>query len=355
MSLSMAGFLAITWTGFVICSIACALRLYIRRKCLGDFLADDWIMMFALANLFLVVVLGQLFIPEVYATTEYKKDAPHSEDFLEHFLRGLRGSGAAMIAMYVGVWAIKLSFLLFFKRLGAQIKEYIVAWYVVLVITVGCGAVSLGMQQYRCIFASWVKIVATCARPSELKQARDTFRASWIVDVVSDGLIICFPIAILWRVRIGLKQKLILTCVFSLVALTIAVTVVRGTLVGGIFMSVRNFSNAQLQTSWVWLFTEYSVSFLIACIVSFRALFVRQENRTYEHSKQPREAGLREQQGLTNDHKFSRVRRVHDSLLESFKALETTDDADLPKPASGRFTPTFLTDVEIAHLPKGEV
>ena len=59
--------------------------------------------------------------------------------------------------------------------------------------------------------------------------------------------------------RIGLKQKFILTCVFSLVALTIAVTVVRGALVGGIFMSVDNFSNAQLHMSWMWLFTEYSV------------------------------------------------------------------------------------------------
>jgi hypothetical protein len=45
-----------------------------------------------------------------------------------------------------------------------------------------------------------------------------------------------------------------------------------------------------------------------------------------------------------------RARHIHDSLLESFKTLETVDDNRLPLPESGRFSPTFLTEMGHAHI-----
>lgn len=90
-------------------------------------------------------------------------------------------------------------------------------------------------------------------------------------------------------------------------------------------------------------------AFLIACIISYRALFVQREQRSYEnHVGQDRlkgEAGTKatsdKQSGL-----IKRARLYHDSLLQTFKSLETRHDMELPHPETGRFSSSFLTEVE---------
>jgi hypothetical protein len=69
----------------------------------------------------------------------------------------------------------------------------------------------------------------------------------------------CFPIIILWNVRISLRKKLILSCTFGLVALTIAVTIVRGSVFGGTYrkFNANEMTNLNPGWMWFWIFVEF--------------------------------------------------------------------------------------------------
>jgi hypothetical protein len=74
-------------------------------------------------------------------------------------------------------------------------------------------------------------------------------------------VVICFPIVILWNVRVSLRKKLILSCTFGLVALTIAVTIVRGSISGGIYkmFDQNNIQNLNIGWMWFWSSFEFAV------------------------------------------------------------------------------------------------
>ncbi|KAJ8122155.1 hypothetical protein ONZ43_g1578 [Nemania bipapillata] len=147
--------------------------------------------------------------------------------------------------------------------------------------------------------------------------------------------VFAFPVAILWKSRINLRQKLGLTVLFSLVFVTIAITL-KG-------------QEQEVTFTWFWFYTEFSVAIIIACILSFRSLFVHQENKA--------QGRMREQQRLEQAQEIRkgwrlRARQFHDSLITTCKNLEGWSDSDastvsvfgLPKPQSGMMTVDFEDD-----------
>lgn len=77
------------------------------------------------------------------------------------------------------------------------------------------------------------------------------------------NVVLCFPIAILWRTRVGisLRKKLILSTIFSLVVFTIAVTIVRGSIFGGVYKSIDENNMKSMNVTWIWFW--FSVEFTV--------------------------------------------------------------------------------------------
>lgn len=190
----------------------------------------------------------------------------------------LRGFGIAMLLSYLGIWAIKLNFLLFFKRLGTkEIRSYAIFWWVVLIFTIACGAISIGLMQFHCMMGPIDDIMIKCPQRSVLKQTYDFFKVSCILDVLSDASskcipgpalytpltypVLCFPLYILWKISITLKKKLILSTIFGFVAFTMAITIIRGSIFGGIYKTIEDDKRRDLNVSWIWFwfFIEFSV------------------------------------------------------------------------------------------------
>ncbi|OAK95324.1 hypothetical protein IQ06DRAFT_309680 [Phaeosphaeriaceae sp. SRC1lsM3a] len=310
-------------------------------------------MMFALVLLLSIAAIGQVFLVDVYKIVDIENGKVMPDATLPDTMRnGLRGFGAALTIALVGILAVKINFLLFFKRLGTQITTYLVFWYAVFFITISCGATNLGLMDYKCVFGDFQYIAMSCTQRNVLKRYFDFQIVSVVLDVVSDLFIMCFPIIILWNVRITLRKKLILSCTFGLVALTIAVTIVRGSVFGGTYKKFNANEMANLNPGWMWfwIFIEFAVAFLIACIISFRALFAQREQRSYENQVEQQRLAWEGRATESTSGKRSgiikRARLYHDSLLQSFKSLETRHDMNLPNPETGRFSPTFLTEIQ---------
>ncbi|ROW01376.1 hypothetical protein VMCG_05976 [Cytospora schulzeri] len=213
-----------------------------------------------------------------------------------------------------------------------------------MIVVVGCGAAEIGTLQYHCLFGSTNTIFGTCSETGVLRGVYIRMIVSCVLDVLSDAAILCFPISILCRVKISLRKKLILGGIFGLVGFTIGVTIVRGSIFGGVYKSIDADGGSELNVSWIWfwLYVEYTVSFIIACCVSFRALFLQQEQRSQQaRDQQRKETGS--MYAMTENRKGFRakVKWLHDSLLDTCRVWEGTSATSafgLPVPPSGRLS-----------------
>lgn len=91
-------------------------------------------------------------------------------------------------------------------------------------------------------------------------------------------------------------------------------------------------------------------AFIIACIVSFRALFTQKSNKIEAKAREDRELRLREAQSSQNAPNKGRAfikkaSRFHDSLLDTLRSTERDDvdvgDAILPIPPSHKLDLDF--------------
>lgn len=162
--------------------------------------------------------------------------------------RGLDLSSGMMLAIqvlyYCTLLVVKLSFLVFFRRLvyAAEIRYLKVSWWVILFVTIATWVASLadvpfcGLQgslpyDSHCMFWSdrpmYPSLIANAVMDvvtdllSKLTQAS---RKLWESDCL---LVMAIPIALLWKVQIQMRQKLGLAGIFGLMVITIAIAIIR--------------------------------------------------------------------------------------------------------------------------------
>ncbi|KAI1819963.1 hypothetical protein F4861DRAFT_534059 [Xylaria intraflava] len=316
---SLGGLHAIIWTGFALCVVGFSVRAYIRIVCFRRFFVDDYLMLVSLFLLAGTAVAGQISLGGVYTLVDAGRGVTPGPDFSTEVKRGLLGFGIHLLLSFGGLWLIKLSFLAFFYRLGHNVAKYRLFWWLVSFFVVATGVVEFGITQYPCLFGPLDYILVTCKEPAVIIKTDEFFKTSVIIDVVSDVLIICFPIVILWSVRINLRRKLILAGIFSLVVFTIGATVVRGSIFGGVFKSFDPAHPEEMNITCV----EFIVSYLIGCLVSFRSLFTQERPRHELPVARPIKG---EAYGSGRLVLRERARRIHQSILNTFRTLEANDE-----------------------------
>ncbi|KAF2443117.1 hypothetical protein P171DRAFT_345637, partial [Karstenula rhodostoma CBS 690.94] len=214
------------------------------------------------AVLIAISVVLQFYLGDLYALLHVQNMlAAPGPDFINQMTRGLKGDAIAIVLSIIGLWVIKLNFLLFFYRIGYQIKSYLITWWVALVVVMACGVVNLGMVPYDCMLGSTMHITVVCAVESRVQKIYNLYIVSVAIDVLSDLIIMAFPILIVWKTGLNWRQKIVLSSVFLLVSFTISVTVVRGSVFGGVYKSVTQTNRQVIDSSWMlfWWYIEFVV------------------------------------------------------------------------------------------------
>ena len=98
---------------------------------------------------------------------------PPPSDLPERARRYLKRSVAVIFLFYSGLWAIKLSFMLFFKRLGRNIRGQRIIWWTVMAFIAASWLACLGTIQYHCLTGSFDYIESRCGN-SKAKNLADT-------------------------------------------------------------------------------------------------------------------------------------------------------------------------------------
>lgn len=77
----------------------------------------------------------------------------------------LQRSTAVIVLFYSGLWAIKLSFMLFFRRLQQNVRNQKIVWWTILSIVVATWLACLGTIDYHCLSGSFEYITSMYAYP----------------------------------------------------------------------------------------------------------------------------------------------------------------------------------------------
>ena len=151
------------WGGVILGLLFFAFRVLVRIKVFGRLHADDALVFFAWLLLLVSTVLWQTGKDALYQNIAVSSGQlyPPPADFAHQSEQYLRKSIAVIVFFYAGLWSIKLAFLIFFKRLGHNVKNQDIVWWIVFVITAASFFVCVGDIDYRCLASSFSYIEGT--------------------------------------------------------------------------------------------------------------------------------------------------------------------------------------------------
>jgi hypothetical protein len=182
----------VVWTGTAIATLALAFRYYVRIKTFRHLLPDDYLTGFAWIVLLATAILWQVIADDLYELMEVTAAVRlPSVNFVSNAERYMKGSLAVLFMFYVGLWTVKMSFLVFFYRLGNQVTYYRVSWWIVTCITVACGAVCLGDIQYHCLADPLAVVAVKCLGGDAIQFQNITLKVNCALDVFTDALSMC--------------------------------------------------------------------------------------------------------------------------------------------------------------------
>ncbi|KAF4634715.1 hypothetical protein G7Y89_g3385 [Cudoniella acicularis] len=263
------GFLAVVWTCVGVSFLFIAFRAYVRLRVFGKFLADDFFVLLAWLILLTCTILWHVrkTLDLVYLSflVGYGAVAPPPY-YIEHLVNWLRILFAELLLNMLGIWSIKFSFLVFFRKLSENIRAERILWWIVTALTVAALAISIGVTYYPCIFATFEFETTFCPTPKAGAAIYRSYRIQFGCDFASDFIIMLIPVKLLWKVQMSLRRKLGILGLFFLIAVTMVFSLVR------VVVGLRGPREDD-----VWFFlcatVELAIGIIVACLVSYHALY----------------------------------------------------------------------------------
>ncbi|AEO60051.1 hypothetical protein MYCTH_2140156 [Thermothelomyces thermophilus ATCC 42464] len=266
--------LILIWVCFSAACLFVALRTIIRVRSpastrrLGP-LEDCWIFL-ALAALLALCVLETIQLPSLYYITSVLSgdlELMSAEGVMSHTKNYLRYQFPIVILFWTVLWSVKGAFLALYWRLFRDLTWYRGAWFVLTVFTVlaygGCVttlALSCG-PDVRNFFG-----FNTCAGPKNVWSSNFSVYFSTAVDVFTDLCIMAMPLRLIYNIKVSLKQKLGLVCVFSLGFVMIVFAIIRAN------QSLAQQGFVNLTLLLVWSTLAASISVLVGTLPALKVL-----------------------------------------------------------------------------------
>ena len=142
----------------------------------------------------LIMALASAIIWQIYAKTMFTLMAVANGHRLPGptFVRDsesyCRATLAVFILFFSTLWAIKFSFLIFFKRLGENVKGQRILWWPIFGFTLATYFASIGVIQYHCLIASLETVNDVCIRNSSVNFQQTGIKLNCAWDVITDFL-----------------------------------------------------------------------------------------------------------------------------------------------------------------------
>ncbi|KAI4136964.1 MAG: hypothetical protein LQ341_005353 [Variospora aurantia] len=252
--------------------MAYAARTYIRTFVVKQFLVEDALLLLAVVCLCGSTALAFSNMHSLYnilAVILHGPDLGQLVDTLNQIPEVSKRNNAASTLWWCVIYPVKLAFLFFFRRLIVRLPKLYMWWWLALPITVLAWAGALIAETSPPVMAKAdEKTNAACSGSAgESRVIRDT-AATTAVDVITDIIVLSFPVVLLWEVRVDVRQKFALGISLCLSIVMIVVAIVR--------ISVSRLANGEVDIVWLafWQQQESSIAVIVVSVSAFRSLFV---------------------------------------------------------------------------------
>ncbi|KAI9808507.1 MAG: hypothetical protein M1827_007212 [Pycnora praestabilis] len=240
------------WGGLALSLFFFIFRIYVRLQSFRTVYADDLLVLAAWLMYLASAIIWQWDLGPLYAQlTSYTGQGPPPPEFLATLVRFLHTEVSLIFLFYTSLWLVKLSVLIFFRRLGQGTRGFKKWWWCVLGFTVISWGVVIGVIDYGCLLGSVKHITGECAAGAETFQYW-TLRISCIFDVLTDVTIITLPYLMLRKARISWTQKLALMGIFSLTVIVMIFAIVR--------VAIVTSTSAQGNISWLDMWSNIEMA-----------------------------------------------------------------------------------------------
>ncbi|MCJ1470002.1 hypothetical protein MMC07_008647 [Pseudocyphellaria aurata] len=199
-------------------------------------------------------------------------------------------SDACLVLTYTSIFAVKFSFLFFFKLIVRRIHSMIVYWWIVVAVTTIAWVVCVIKIFLPCM--DFDETSMSCNQKSDIPKNTGLSAMVDILDMITDILIIVIPVRLLWNVRIERRQKIILGATLCLSIVMVFTAIVR--------ISALRLGNGLIDLVWgiFWQITENCLAVTMVCLSAFRSIFVgtqaqAKQRQWYVFKKHPQNARKR--------------------------------------------------------------
>lgn len=102
-------------------------------------------------------------------------------------MRELKASFMSNLFFYAALVSVKLALIVFFKRLGNNVRGQKYLWWPAFILSVVCLVVSVGDIGYPCLINSDIEYLSTyCVSAEHSTKMTNTVTANCVLDIVSD-------------------------------------------------------------------------------------------------------------------------------------------------------------------------
>ncbi|KAL9577985.1 MAG: hypothetical protein Q9203_007256 [Teloschistes exilis] len=188
LAVSKSTFLGLIWAFPALSLLFLAFRGYVRLRVFRRFFFDDgflllaWILLITNAGIWQNTV-DDLYL--IYGVTIGAVQPP--ADLLDILTEYSQRTVAISVLNVFSLWSIKTSFLLFFHQLGNNVKGQRIIWWTAAVACFIGFAISIGVQNYKCVMGSAAEALARCSTKSYAQFIYQALRLQAACDVITDA------------------------------------------------------------------------------------------------------------------------------------------------------------------------
>lgn len=172
------------------------LKLFARWHSFKKLFWDDFCVIFAWILVLLTVIDWQIIIDDMLQWQALISGRlwPPPPTIIRTGERYYIGSIIALVLFFTSLWAVKISFLLFFRRLGRNVEGQSIIWWLVFTVTFSSYFVCIGLIQYSCLGSPVLElikkpsleIIEKCSKPGPVKFGQISVKTCGALDVVTD-------------------------------------------------------------------------------------------------------------------------------------------------------------------------
>ncbi|KAF2141164.1 uncharacterized protein K452DRAFT_35890 [Aplosporella prunicola CBS 121167] len=261
------------FTGLAI--VAVAARIKIRIQDMRCLLLDDYILLFA--TVCLTVSLGILYweMTELYllgALTNMPTKIVLSAGEITSMLDFNKKSSINTPLNWIAITAVKFSFLAYFSKLVQNISPKLKTYFWCVIVFTGSSLVFIASSNFiNCPYYGREGF-EKCPDVGSQSRALGTLIGTTAVDVITDILVISFPVIIIYHMRMSRQRKLAFAAVLSLSLAMIIIAIMR--LVVGLTVKSVHLDSVFLV---FWQHIEACVAVIVGSLAAFRMAFNRGE------------------------------------------------------------------------------